>query len=139
MASGLKYPTGGLKIIGGNEAEYLPNGLFNISKYFGIVRCKVTPPGVGGQGNYPILPMRYIFHYVEMYMYRFFFQRHPKSHHLMFAYCYPCAVEGDHSKTCTHKWHERGWTATFTTAELEAATKENWLISDVKEVGLYFV
>jgi hypothetical protein len=58
MASGLKYPTGGLKIIGGNEAEYLPNGLFNISKYFGIIRCKVTPPGPGWQGNYPILPMR---------------------------------------------------------------------------------
>jgi hypothetical protein len=43
-------------------------------------------------------------------------------------------IEGDHTKDCDHSWDERGWVATFTTAELEQAEKENYAISNVKEV-----
>lgn len=61
--------------------------------------------------------------------------RHPTSGHLIFGYCYPCAVAGDHTKDCEHTWDERGWVGTFTTVELEAAVKEKWAVTDVREVG----
>jgi hypothetical protein len=64
-----------------------------------------------------------------------FFNRHPESNHLMFVYCYPCGVAGDHKADCNHSWEERGWVGTFTTVKLAAAVAEYYVVSDVKEVS----
>lgn len=61
MSNGSLYPSGEMRIIPSNKAKYLPNGQLDLSKYFGVVKAKVTPPGSGWHSHFPILPMRYMY------------------------------------------------------------------------------
>ena len=86
----------------------------DISKYFGFVKCIVTPPK---QLRIPVLPVRI----------------HKK---LLFPLCIKCAEE-KYQESCNHTDEQREMVGTWTTVELNYALKRGYKIKRIIEVYDY--
>ena len=84
----------------------------DISRYYGLVKCKILPPY---ELYHPVLPHRY-------------------DSKLLFPLCRTCAEQGmketllERSETCTHSQKERTLTGTWTTLELQKAIQKGYVI-----------
>lgn len=93
-------------------------GTTDISKFYGLVKCKILPPY---ELYHPVLPYRY-------------------ESKLLFPLCKTCAQNGvkqellQRSKKCAHSTEERSLTDTWTTIELEIAIEKGYVIVYIYEV-----
>ena len=84
----------------------------DISRYYGLVKCKILPPY---ELYHPVLPHRY-------------------DSKLLFPLCRTCAEQGmketllERSETYTHSQKERTLTGTWTTLELQKAIQKGYVI-----------
>ena len=106
-----KYPTG--------HPEFIDQpGTTDISKFYGLVKCKILPPY---ELYHPVLPYRY-------------------DSKLLFPLCKTYAQNGikqellQRSKKCPHSAEERSLTGTWTTIELEKAIEKGYVIVYIYEV-----
>ena len=91
----------------------------DISRYYGLVKCKILPP----QLCHPVLPYRY-------------------DSKLLFPLCRTCAQQqikqqptnNKRSETCPHSIEERTLTGIWTTLELQKAIEKNYVITYEYEV-----
>lgn len=85
----------------------------DISRYYGLVKCKILPPY---EVYHHVLPHRY-------------------DSKLLFPLCRTCAEQGmketllERSKTCTHSHKEQTLTGTWTTLELQKAIQKGYVIT----------
>ena len=91
----------------------------DISRYYGLVKCKILPP----QLCHPVLPYRY-------------------DSKLLFPLCRTCAQQqikqqptnNKRSETCPHSIEEQTLTGIWTTLELQKAIEKNYVITYENEV-----
>ena len=110
MLSTKHFPVGHPVVIHPTEPVY------DVSKYFGFVRCKVLPPK---QLYIPVLPFK---HDGKLY----------------FPLCRTCCMTKNQN-TCDHNDDERCLEGTFTTVELNLAVKMLYSIEEVYEIYDYKV
>lgn len=90
-------------------------GTIDISKYYGLVKCKILPPY---ELYHPVLPYRY-------------------DSKLLFPLCRTCAQQqikqqptnNKRSEKCPHSAEERSLTGTWTTFELQKAIEKGYVIA----------
>ena len=94
-------------------------GTTDISRYYGLVKCKILPPY---ELYHPVLPYRY-------------------ESKLLFPLCRTCVQQqikhqpaNKRSEKCPHSPEERSLTGTWTTLELEKAVEKGYVIAYIYEV-----
>ena len=95
-------------------------GTIDISKYYGLVKCKILPPY---ELYHPVLPYRY-------------------DSKLLFPLCRTCAQQqikqqpttNKRSEKCPHSAEERSLTGTWTTFELQKAIEKGYVIAYIYEI-----
>ena len=95
-------------------------GTIDISKYYGLVKCKILPPY---ELYHPVLPYRY-------------------DSKLLFPPCRTCAQQqikqqptnNKRSEKCPHSAEERSLTGTWTTFELQKAIEKDYVIAYIYEI-----
>lgn len=101
-----KYPLGHPEFIDQPDTT-------DISKFYGLIKCKIVPP----YGLYhPVLPYR-------------------NESKLLFPLCKTCAQHfQERSTQCNHPTEERALIGTWTTIQLEQAVKKGYIITYIYEV-----